>query len=57
MWSDFHLKTSPAEFCMDNAAIWVRIDGGLIAVMGTGNWPEEMHFEEKADRICHRYGI
>jgi len=57
MWSDFHLKTSPAEFCMDNAAIWVRIDGGLIVVMGTGKWPEEMHFEEKADRICHRYGI
>lgn len=42
---------------MDDAAIWVRIDGGLTVVMGTGKWPEEIYFEEKADRIWHRCGI
>lgn len=57
MSADSHLKSSPAEFCMDDAALWVRIDGGLTVVMGTGEWPDERYFEEKADRIRHRCGI
>ena len=42
---------------MDDAALWVRIDGGLTVVMVTGEWPDERYFEEKADIIWHGCGI